>query len=168
MPLIRNGQLSKNCWIHLVDNEDIPRKGDIIVSLERWQAEREELLTRAGRLGICLRPDQPPHLIADDLSHLDLVALEFPSFRDGRAYSHARVLRQRYSFRGELRATGEVLRDQLLFMVRCGFDAFEMTEDITMDDWRAALAELSVFYQPTGDGRPTAYELRCAARAAAE
>ncbi|MFP4003927.1 MAG: DUF934 domain-containing protein [Alphaproteobacteria bacterium] len=168
MPLIRNGQFTKETWLQLGDDAALPGTGDIIVSLERWRAEREALLARSGRLGIRLRPDQPPRLIADDLGHFALVALEFPAFKDGRAYSHARVLRQRYGFAGEVRAAGEVLRDQLLFMVRCGFDAFEVAEDLTREDWRAALAEFSVFYQRAADGREPAWALRHARAAVAE
>lgn len=170
MPLIRNGQLSEDSWVRIGDDDPAPAGGDIIVSIERWQAEREQLAAHQGRLGIWLRPDQPPRLIADDLSQFDLVALDFPSFKDGRAYSHARVLRRRYGFRGEVRATGEVLRDQWLFMVRCGFDAFELADGggDPAHIWREAMKELTVFYQAASDGRRPAWQLRHAARAAAE
>jgi uncharacterized protein (DUF934 family) len=89
-----------------------------------------------------------------------VIALEFPKFGDGRAYSYARLLRERYGFRGELRAVGNVLRDQALFMLRCGFDAFEVTEGTPIEGWREALGEISVVYQPTADGRPVAHGLR--------
>jgi uncharacterized protein (DUF934 family) len=90
------------------------------------------------------------------------VALVFPNFRDGRAYSQARLLRERYGFRGELRATGEVLRDQFLFLVRAGFDAFEVKKDVDVAAFAAAVARYSVFYQPTADGRPSALRARLA------
>ncbi|MHA1154101.1 MAG: DUF934 domain-containing protein, partial [Alphaproteobacteria bacterium] len=89
-----------------------------------------------------------------------VIALEFPSFGDGRAYSYARLLRERHGYRGELRAVGNVLRDQALFMRRCGFDAFEVAEGTAVAGWREALGEISVFYQPTEDGRPAAPGLR--------
>ena len=89
-----------------------------------------------------------------------LVALDFPKFRDGRAYSYARLLRERYGFRGELRAVGEVLLEQLFFMLRTGFDAFEIQGPDPSGAYRTALADFSVWYQPTGDGRPTAIQLR--------
>jgi uncharacterized protein (DUF934 family) len=168
MPLIKNGVLADDPWIRLEDGDTAPDPGDISVSLDRWQAEQAPLSARSGRLGIRLKPDQPPHLIAEDLTQFALIALEFPAFKDGRAYSQARVLRERYGFKGELRATGEVLRDQLFFMARCGFDAFEVTDGITPEEWRAALAEFSAVYQPAADTRHPAYELRHAARAAAE
>jgi uncharacterized protein (DUF934 family) len=80
------------------------------------------------------------------------VALSFPTFKDGRAYSQARLLRERYGFRGELRATGQVLRDQLLFMHRAGFDAFELSKDADAPVFVQALTRYSLFYQPAGDG----------------
>src|SRR5262249_17292732 len=89
-----------------------------------------------------------------------LVALVFPNFRDGRAYSQARLLRERHQFRGELRATGQVLRDQLLFMQRAGFDAFEVTKDADAAAFAAAVQRYSVFQQPTGDGRASTLTAR--------
>src|SRR3546814_3790777 len=90
---------------------DLPG-GDVIVTLEQWQAGRERLRGHNGRLGLRLKSDQSPAGIAEDLGHFQLVALEFPRFGDGRAYSYARLLRERYGFKGELRAVGNVLRDQ--------------------------------------------------------
>ena len=98
--------------------------------------------------------------LAPHLDRLALVALVFPSFRDGRAYSQARLLRERYGFRGELRATGDVLRDQFLFLVRAGFDAFEVKKDADAAAFAEAVGRYSVFYQPTGDGRPSALRQR--------
>ena len=88
------------------------------------------------------------------------MALEFPKFGDGRAFSYARLLRERYGFTGEVRAVGEVLYDQLVFMHRCGFDAFEIAADDAAGRWLQALGEISVWYQPTADGRPSAMSLR--------
>jgi uncharacterized protein (DUF934 family) len=85
---------------------------------------------------------------------------EFPRFRDGRAYSYARLLRERYGFEGEIRAVGDVLMEQLMFMLRVGFDAFEISEQNPLEAYRTAVGEFSVWYQPTGDGRPTAVSLR--------
>ena len=126
MPLIKDDRLIDDPWTAAPDEGPLPVEERIIVSLERWQTARAELLARNGRLGIRLKSDQPPALIADDLASFDLVALEFPGFKDGRSYSYARLLRERYGFTGELRAVGQVLRDQLLFMNRCGFDSFEV------------------------------------------
>jgi uncharacterized protein (DUF934 family) len=88
------------------------------------------------------------------------VALVFPTFKDGRAYSQARLLRERHQFRGELRATGQVLRDQLLFLQRAGFDSFEVKKDNDAAAFAEAVHRYSVFYQPTGDGRLSARNAR--------
>ena len=123
-------------------------------------APRRALLARGTPLGIRLHSDQSPELIAADVPHFAVVALEFPKFRDGRAYSYARLLRERYGFKGELRAVGDVLLEQLFFMLRTGFDAFELESADPLGDYRTALADFSVWYQPTADGRPTAMQLR--------
>ena len=160
MALIKNGELVESSFVDVSAAGDIPPAGAVIVSLEQWQAQRVALLARGTPLGIRLRSDQPPELVAADLSHFALVALEFPKFRDGRAYSYARLLRERYGFKGELRAVGEVLLEQLFFMLRTGFDAFEVASADPVRDYRIALADFSVWYQPTADGRPTAMQLR--------
>ena len=160
MPLIKDNELVPDPWVTLGDDEALPEGAPAIVGLERWQNERETLIKRNAPLGIRLRSDQPPKLVLDDLDRFAVVALEFPKFGDGRAYSYARLLRERYGYRGELRAVGNVLRDQALFMLRCGFDAFELAEDSALEGWRAALAEISVFYQPTADGRSPVHALR--------
>ena len=108
--------------------------------------------------------DRPIAELAPYLDRLALVALVFPNFRDGRAYSQARLLRERYGFRGELRATGQVLRDQFLFLLRAGFDAFEVTRTPTRRRLPRASRRFDVFYQPTGDGRATAFRRRLGRR----
>ena len=144
----------------LGDDDSLPAAGAVIVSLERWQDQRSELLERQDPVGVVLRSDQSPDSIADDLGLIPLVALEFPQFRDGRAYSYARILRERYGYGGEIRAVGDVLMEQLHFMLRVGFDAFELDADDPVAVYRTALEDYSVWYQPTGDGRPTAAQLR--------
>ena len=153
MPLLKDGQILADRWTTVSDDDGLPSSGAIIVSYARWCADRPTLLVHDGALGIRLGSDQPPELIADDLGRLDVIALEFPAFTDGRAYSYARLLRERHEFDGEIRAVGNVLRDQLMFMVRCGFDAFEIAASETAELWVASLEEIDVWYQPTGDGR---------------
>jgi len=162
MPLIKGDAFIDDPWIAVADEEALPEGAPAIVSLARWQAEREVLAGRNAPLGIRLRADQPPAEIAEDLDRFQVIALEFPIFGDGRAYSYARLLRERHGYRGELRAVGNVLRDQALFMRRCGFDSFEVAEGTSVEGWREALGEISVFYQPTEDGRPAAPGLRSA------
>ena len=160
MPLLKNGKVVGDIWTPLADDADATPEGNVIVTLEQWQDGRERLRGHNGRLGLRLRSDQSPAQIADDLQHFDLVALEFPRFGDGRAYSYARLLRERYGFKGELRAVGNVLRDQLAFMVRCGFDSFEVANDKAVEAWREAMAEFTQWYQPTGNSRASLGALR--------
>lgn len=160
MPLIKNNTLVEDRWVTVAEGEALPVEENLIVSLEGWQEQRDELVARNGKLGIRLRSDQSPALIAEDLGQFDLVALEFPAFKDGRAFSYARLLRERYGFKGEVRAVGDVLRDQLVFMQRCGFDAFEVADETALADWLAALSEISVWYQPAADSRRPALALR--------
>jgi uncharacterized protein (DUF934 family) len=158
--LVKNGELVTSSFVDVSGAEAIPADGPVIVDLDQWKAHRDELLRRGTPLGIRLHSDQPPELIADDLPRFTVVALEFPKFRDGRAYSYARLLRERYGFKGELRAVGEVLLEQLFFMLRTGFDAFDIQSANPLEDYRTALADFSVWYQPAADGRPTAMQLR--------
>ncbi len=158
--LIRNGVLSDDTFITIDAQTTLPVGDDIIVSLDRWQADRDLLLAREGLVGVRLSSHEPPELIAEDLEHLAVVALEFPAFRDGRAYSYARLLREQYGYSGEIRAVGDVLLEQLHFMVRVGFDAFELTSADPARDFEIAQADFSVWYQPAADERETAVELR--------
>ena len=160
MPLIKDGRLAEDAWADVADARDLPVNAQPVVSLERWQSERESLLALGQPLGIRLRSDQSPALIAEDLDNFALIALEFPKFGDGRAYSYARLLRERYGFAGELRAVGNVLRDQFFFLHRCGFDAFEVPDAKLAEAWQQYLTEISVIYQPTADRRRTTLSLR--------
>jgi uncharacterized protein (DUF934 family) len=111
--------------------------GDIVVPLKLWRLRGDELIERPGRLGVWLAAHDGPEEIASDLAHFELLAVRFEKFSDGRGYSLARLLRERYGWRGELRAFGDIGRDQLLFLERVGFDAFELRAGA---DPRAALA----------------------------
>lgn len=160
MPLIKDRQIVADSWRHVGDDEPLPAEGGVIVSLTRWQTEREVLEGRNAPLGIRLNSDARPETIAADLDRFGVVALEFPAFKDGRAFSSARLLRERYRYTGELRAVGEVLRDQLQFMLRCGFDAFEYAGLTAADQAMTAFDEIGVVYQTAADRRRTAASLR--------
>ncbi len=160
MPLIKDRRIVADDWRHVADGEALPAEGGVIVSLARWQAERDSLDGRNAPLGIRLKSDERPDSIAADLDRFGLVALEFPGFKDGRAYSTARLLRERYRYTGELRAVGEVLRDQLYFMLRCGFDAFEYSGATAAQEAVAAFDEMSVVYQTAADRRRSAAATR--------
>ena len=104
MALVKNKAVIEDPYTDVTETEDVPATGAVLVSLERWQAERGALAGRADPIGVRLASDQSPELIADDLGSLSLVALEFPAFKDGRAYSYAHLLRDKYGFTGEVRA----------------------------------------------------------------
>ena len=132
---------------------DVDAAAHAIVPLAYWQAHRDALLgrARAGTLAVWLAPDDEPFALEADLPNLSLVAVDFPVFRDGRGYSTAFLLRQRLGFTRELRAIGDVLRDQLDFMRRCGFDAYAVRADKSIDDALNGFGEISVRYQGAVD-----------------
>ena len=172
MPLIKNAAFVENTYARVADDEALP-DGAIIVSLKRFQAERDALMTRNAPLGIRLTSDQSPEILGPDVHHFAVIELEFPKFKDGRGYSWARQLRTRAGYQGEIRAVGDVLRDQWLFMSRVGVDAFEVRPGTRIEDFRAALAEQTVFYQPATDRIKSVLDIRhkltpAYARAAAE
>ena len=160
MPLIKGGEVVDDPWIKLADDDPIPSEGPLIVSCLRWQQDRSTLINRPGPLGVVLTSDQSPTLIADDLDHFAVIALEFPVFRDGRAFSYARLLREQMGYRREIRAVGDVLRDQFHFMLRCGFDAFEAAKEKDAKDWAEAMNEISLAYQPAADNLMPVFSLR--------
>ena len=160
MALIKDGKAADDTWRTLDDNAKIPSEGAVIISLKRWIEEKPWLKGRNAPLGIVLSSDQPPAIIDNDLERFEIVALDFPAFKDGRAYSYARLLRERYGYEGEIRAVGDVLYDQLLFMRRCGFDSFEISDDAPLEDWLNAFDEISLVYQPATDERKTVLQAR--------
>lgn len=160
MSLIRNGELETDDWVYVSDDEELPRQGGIIVSASRWESEKQSLKVRPTPVGVRLNADMTLNGIAGDLPSIDLVALAFPMFTDGRAYSAARTLREKYGYKGEIRAVGNVLRDQLAFMTRCGFDSFEVGDAITPAILQNAISEIDTCYQPASDAGIPAYRLR--------
>ena len=166
MALFKNGQEIKDDWL-IADAEQRPLpQRPLIVPLDRWKQERETLLARSAPVGVTLQPDESAADLAEDLEHLQVIRVTFPSFTDGRAYSTARTLRERYGFTGEIRAAGDVLLDQIQFMQRCGIDAFEVTNEPTLRRLRKGKgAGVELFYQPTVDGRATIADFRRQAEA---
>jgi uncharacterized protein (DUF934 family) len=156
MLLASNGSFTTDRWRHLADDEALPedRTLAVTVTAARFDRERDTLLARPGGLGLRLPNDRDIETIAGELTRFGLILLHFPRFTDGRAYSQASLLRGRHGYRGEIRAAGNVLRDQLLFMRRCGIDAFEVGERAGAENWAKAFKEFDIFYQPAADGRP--------------
>lgn len=151
MALLKNGEFVADPWAKAAALDEVPANGPVLVSLELWQHQRGVLLRRAAPLGLQLASDQPPELVLDVLENFSLIALEFPKFTDGRAYSYARNLRERYGYEGEVRAVGNVLRDQLPLLRRCGFDAFELPDRAQGEGWITAFSDISVVMQPAAD-----------------
>lgn len=160
MALLKDGLLAEDPYTDVSNLEVADFSGAVIVSLQQWLDNRDLLSARDEPLGIVLRSDEKPEQIKNDLQRFSVIALQFPTFRDGRAYSYARLLRDRYGYTAELRATGEVLLEQLHYMQRVGFNSFAVVSEDAAHDWAIASDDLSVWYQPTNDRRATATSLR--------
>ena len=154
--LIENRALVRDDYVLLCDATtlaDVPDAVAVIVPLALWLQRRGALVAR-GESGVWLGPSDDPAALAPDVAHLPVIAVDFPQFTDGRGYSHARLLRQRYHYRGELRAIGDVGRDQLYYLAQCGFDAFLLPEGRDADDALAAFDDFSDGYQATAARLP--------------
>jgi uncharacterized protein (DUF934 family) len=155
MQIIRNGAIVDDAFVHVAAGAELPAQGDVIVSLSQYTEQRDALRSRAGKVGVRLASNEQAHLVAPYLAEIALVAIEFPTFKDGRGYTAARLLRDRFSYRGEIRAVGDVLRDQLNYMRRCGFDAWELKQGKDIQGALQAFQEFSVTYQgAVDDPRP--------------
>jgi uncharacterized protein (DUF934 family) len=154
--IIRDRQIVSDDWqvIRLAEGESAEAvslpEGKIIVPLSVWQARREALKAR-GQVGVWLASDERPEALKEDVGSLPLIAVDFPKFADGRGYSIAYNLRARLGFEGELRAIGDVLRDQLFYMQRVGFNAFATREDRSIEDALKGLTDFSEAYQASWD-----------------
>ena len=164
MPLVKNGRIATDIFVHVADDAELPGDGAVLISAARFLENPEAIARRLGKTGVIWPNNRDVDDLVPYLDRLAVVALVFPTFRDGRAYSQARLLRERYGFKGELRATGQVLRDQFLFMLRAGFDAFEVKKEKDAEAFANTVKRYSVFYQPTGDGRMTALHRRMMSR----
>jgi uncharacterized protein (DUF934 family) len=163
-PLLRAREVVEDRWRHLGDDDTFAPRDDVLVPLARWQKEREALLARPGRVGVLLGPADDPAALAVDVDRLALIAVDFPHFTDGRGYSTARLLRERYGYQGELRAVGDVLRDQVFYLKRVGFDAFALRGDQDPDDATKALDDFSEAYQTSADRPQPLFRRRVALR----
>lgn len=148
MPLYRDGAFVEDEWSFPAQEAALGNAA-AAVSKERFLAERETLLRRSAPLGLVLQAGEDFAGLEADVPRFAMIALSFPKFGDGRAYSLARLLRERFAFKGEIRARGDVLRDQIAFMLRAGFSALEVTHQPTIEALRDnAIAAVSIHYQP--------------------
>ena len=163
MPLIdRTGRGIPDHWQLLAEDASLPPSGPVVLPLQRWLAERDRLRLRGELNGVFLRSDESVADIEKDVRFIDLIILEFPKFTDGRPYSAARLLRERYGYVGELRGVGEILRDQLGFLRRCGFDSFALKRSGELGE--ELFDEISPVYQTAADAKPRAADIRSAER----
>lgn len=159
MPLVENGRVVEDRYVVIGDGP-IPERVPVIVPAELFLARADELIRRDGSLGVLWPNDRRVAELQPWLGHLALIALVFPKFKDGRAYSQARLLRETYGFSGTLRATGDVLRDQFHFLVRAGFDSFAVKKPADARVFAQVLNRYSIYYQPGADGRAPALRRR--------
>ena len=131
MQIIKDQQIIDDTWNYVADDAEL-KSGNISVSLARWKQDKQQLLTHDGKLGVRIGPADAVNDIAPDLKNIQLIELDFPDFADGRLFSHAWLLRDRYNFQGELRATGHYMPDQVFYLSRVGVNAFnpEKVEDL--------------------------------------
>jgi uncharacterized protein (DUF934 family) len=163
--LIRDGKIAANDWHTVADGDALPASGKAIISLKRYRAEKELLPPSGLVLGVRIpNTDEVTEALARELTGLPLIAVEIPKFADGRAYSQARVLRERHGYQGEIRAQGDVLHDQLFHMSRCGINAFELRADQDPQDCLKAFADYDLAYQHAADRMGTVWERRRAQR----
>jgi uncharacterized protein (DUF934 family) len=152
--IIKNRAIVSDPYVFVEDGAPLPASEHVFVSFARYLAEKDALLASGKKLGIRLPSDKLPKDIPD-LHRLALIAIEFPRFTDGRGYSIARLLRDREKYRGEVRAVGWVLRDNLLYMERSGFDAFALLPGKPLESGLEAFKELPLAYQANAvDPRP--------------
>ena len=162
MQVIKDDRIQQDSWnwLEKVESDQEIPEGDVILPFQYWKQNQSALANRNGNTAICLNGDDRVEDLAGYLDQFDLIALEFPLFKDGRCYSHARLLRDRYHFKGDLRAVGDVLRDQVFFLKRCGISSFNIRKDKDIKDALNALKDFSVTYQTAADGNPPIYKKR--------
>lgn len=162
MRVIKDNQITEDSWtrVEAIEPGHPVPEGDIIIPFTWWKQNRESLNGHTGRVAVCLNGADRVEELVPHLAEFDLIALDFPAFRDGRCYSHARLLRDRYKYTGDLRAVGDVLRDQLFYMKRCGFSSFFVRKDKDIADALKAFNDFTVKYQTAADGAQPVYRLR--------
>jgi uncharacterized protein (DUF934 family) len=159
MPLLECGRIISDPWQTLADDAALPW-APCIVSLSRLQQDEAVRTARHLRLGVALPVDQPAEVLAPYLDRLSLVAVNFPTFRDGRGFTQARTLRERLAFSGEIRATGNILPDQSAFLLRCGITTVETQDGADPAAWQKAADYFGVGYQPSVLEEPLVSGLR--------
>ncbi|MEO1553547.1 MAG: DUF934 domain-containing protein [Pseudomonadota bacterium] len=159
MPLIKDGAEIEDTWTFIAPETELPSSGCITVPLAKLTEDADALLARNQQIGVRLEPADDPHDLTPFLDRIALIEIDFPKYTDGRGYSQAQLLRRRLDYAGELRAVGHVLRDQILYMNRSGFDAYQ-TSRADLPNVLKALDEYSAVYQPAADGQLSVFSRR--------
>jgi uncharacterized protein (DUF934 family) len=163
--LLRDGKpVANDPWTILADDQPAAEGSDVVVSVRRLLAEAEALFGRSGRTGVIIASSEAVEEIGAYVSQLALICVDFPAYRDGRGFTTARLLRERYHYKGPLRATGDVLQDLVFFMLRCGIDELVLKAKDPEAAFAQAAKTFTKVYQPAADGRPTVNRLREAGR----
>jgi uncharacterized protein (DUF934 family) len=157
MPLIKNGKVVDDIWSHVEDGHELSPGGCFTVSLGRFLSEHDVLVARNRSIGVRLGVSDDPALLAPHLDSIHVIELQFPKYTDGRAFSQAQLLRRRFGYKGEVRAIGQVLRDQLRLMIRSGFDAMVIDEPDAEAVYDFSAHEFSEFYQAASDTADTIF-----------
>jgi uncharacterized protein (DUF934 family) len=149
--LLKEGQVTENSWTTVADDStDLPT-GDILLPLQRWFDQHSDLSQHSGAVGVWIEGNEEIESVAEQLVSAPVVAIRFPKFVDGRGFSAARLLRERYGYQGEIRAIGEIIRDQLYLLQRCGFNAFELAAEVNLAEASKSLSDFSDAYQVAVD-----------------
>lgn len=159
MPLIKDGAEIEDTWTFINRETELPSSGCITVPLAKLTEDTDSLLARNQQIGVRLTPADDPHDLTPFLDRIALIEIDFPKYTDGRGFSQAQLLRRRLNYAGELRAVGHVLRDQILYMNRSGFDAYQ-TSRADLPNVLKALDEYSAVYQPAADGQLSVFSRR--------
>ncbi len=164
MPLLKDGKVVDDVWAFVEDGHELSPGGCIVVTLGRFLSEHDQLLARNRSIGVRLANADDPKLLAPFLDQIHLIELQFPKYVDGRAFSQAQLLRRRHGYKGEIRATGQVLHDQLRLMIRSGFDAVVFDDPNAEAIYASAAGEFTEFYQAAADTTDSVFVKRQRAR----
>lgn len=150
MKIIKDKKIIEDNWTHIADDEQIT-EGDITLSLTRWNNEKADLINHKGLIGIRLAPSDQVEDLSEDLKNTPLIALDFPAFTDGRSFSHARLLRSRLGYNGEIRAIGHYIPDQIFYLSRVGVNAFQLDNPNHLELALSVMNDFTVMYQTSTD-----------------
>jgi len=159
MQILKNRQLTEDTWKTL-STDDALTDGDIIVPFSRWMNEKDAFGSHSGKLGVSISSDTNIDEVVENLSNFDLVSMTFPKYTDGTCFSYGFLLRERHNFKGELRATGDVFRDQFAYLERCGFDAIQLDDETALEIGKKSFDDISMVYQASADKAEPFYRVR--------